>query len=39
MYAYSMCVYDCVVFQKQVQLEKPPYLSPSVLAERQWDDG
>lgn len=34
-----MCVYDCVVFQRQVQLEKPPYLSLSVLAECQWDDG
>lgn len=39
MYSYSMCVYDCVVFQRQVQLEKPPYLSLSVLAECQWDDG
>lgn len=34
-----MWVYDCVVSLRQVQLEKPPYLSPSVLAERMWDDG
>lgn len=35
----SVCVNDCVVSQRQVRLEKPPYLSLSVLAERQWDDG
>lgn len=34
-----MRVYVGVIFHRQVELEKPPYLSPSALAERQRDDG